>query len=375
MNVVLLLDPRGALSNFDKQTIERQKKYIECLNDLTSNRISLVILTGSNLITSKVHEDYLQVENICKKTWNPIKFAFMANKYLVENGLNAKLILAGDPWISFQSAYALTKILNRDIPIQVQLHADISDSKWMKINLKNRIKAKLVKFSLSNSSSIRVVTPEIANWLSHKYKNIKNKIVISPIPLNISKVKNPCVVPNALGFVGRMEKDRGLELLPTFASIAYRLDEQTRIILIGSGSYLSKVLKNIKNKAPNVFVTSYGYLTGSDFENKMSEIGILLSLAPSESYGRAVRECLVQGIPVLALNSKSMNYLEMQFPNSGLKTFELDELHNGKIETKLSGLRASGVKDSLKRHILSINEETSNILAKSWKTLIDDDEG
>jgi glycosyltransferase involved in cell wall biosynthesis len=244
----------------------------------------------------------------------------------------------------------------------------------MKINLKNRIKAKLVGFSLSNSSSIRVVTPEIANWLIHKFKNIEEKIVISPMPLNISKVKNLRVVPNALGFVGRMEKDRGIDLLPTFASIAYLLDEQTRLILIGSGSSLSEALKNIKNKAPNMFVASYGYLTGSDFENKMSEIGILLSLAPSESYGRTVRECLLQGIPVLALNSKSMNHLEMQFPNSGLKTFEMEELHNGKIETKLAELRASGVKEVLKRHILSINEETSNILAESWKTLIDDDE-
>jgi hypothetical protein len=64
----------------------------------------------------------------------------------------------------------------------------------------------------------------------------------------------------------------------------------------------------------------------------------------------------------------------MQFPNSGLKTFEMEELHNGKIETKLAELRASGVKEVLKRHILSINEETSNILAESWKTLIDDEE-
>ena len=108
--------------------------------------------------------------------------------------------------------------------------------------------------------------------------------------------------------------------------------------------------------------------------NKMIEVVIIFSLALSESYGRTVRECLLQGIPVLALNSKSMNYLEMQFPNSGLKTFEMEELHNGKIETKLAELRASGVKEVLKRHILSINEETSNILAESWKTLIDDEE-
>jgi glycosyltransferase involved in cell wall biosynthesis len=374
MNIVLLLDPRGALSNLDKQTIERQTKYIECLNDLTSDKISLVILTGSNLITTKVREDYLQIEKLCQKTWNPIKFAFLAKKYLLGNGFNPKLILAGDPWISFHSAYVLTKMLNRDIPIQVQLHADISDQRWTKINLKNRIKAKLVGFSLSNSSSIRVVTPEIASRLSPKFKNIENKIVISPMPLNISDVKNPKVLPNALGFIGRMEKDRGIDLLPMFASISYLFDEQTSLILIGSGSSLSKTLKNIKNRVPNMSVTSYGYLTGSDFENKMSEIGILLSLAPSESYGRTVRECLIQGIPVLALNSKSMNCLEMQYPNSGLKTFELEELHNGKIEIKITELRSSGVKENLKRHILSINEETSNILAQSWKDLIDEDE-
>lgn len=372
MNIVLLLDPRGALSNLDKQTIERQRKYIECLNALTSNKISLVILTASNLSITKVQEDYLWVEKLCKKTWIPIKFAYLAKKYLVRNGLNTKIILAGDPWISFHSAYALTKMLNRDIPLQVQLHADVSDPKWKKINLKNRIKAKLVTFSLSHSSSIRVVTPEIASWLSSKFKNLEHKIVISPMPLNISRVKNPSVLPNTLGFVGRMEKDRGIDLLPTIASAAYLFDRQTRLILIGSGSALSETLNNIKNKTPKMSVSSYGYLSGSDFENKMSEIGILLSLAPSESYGRTVREFLLQGIPVLALNSKSMNYLEKQYPNSGLKTFEMKEIQNGKIETKLAELRSSGVKENLKGHILSIDEETSNILAQSWKILIDE---
>jgi len=156
--------------------------------------------------------------------------------------------------------------------------------------------------------------------------------------------------------------------------VAYLFDRQTRLILIGSGSSLSETLRNIKNKTPSMSVTSYGYLAGSDFENKMNEIGILLSLAPSESYGRTVRECLLQGIPVLALNSKSMNYLEKQYPNSGLKTFEMEELQNGKIEIKLAELRSSGVKENLKGHILSVNEETSNILAQSWKVLIDEGE-
>jgi glycosyltransferase involved in cell wall biosynthesis len=371
MKTILLLDPRGALANLDKPTIDRQKNYINSLKNLNSNNISLLILTSSKSKLNRIDEENLRIDNISKKTWDPFKFAILARKYLFQNDMNPLLILAGDPWISFFSGYILMKILRQDIPIQVQIHADVSDQNWVKINLKNKIKSRIIGFSVSKSASVRVVSPEIGNWLSNKYPNTKSKIVVSPIPLNISETNTPKLIPNSLGFVGRMEKDRGIDLLPQVATLIHKFDPNTRLILIGEGRLLTKISSEIKNKLPNMDVKNYGYLNGSDFENKLSEIGVLLSFAPSESYGRTVRECLLRGIPVFAVNSKSMSYLEKQYPNCGLTTFELEELCNGKIVVKLAELRDIGVKENLKRHILCLNENSSQILAQSWSNLIE----
>jgi glycosyltransferase involved in cell wall biosynthesis len=370
MNIVLLLDPRGALSKLDKPTIERQKNYIQSLNNLESNNYTLLILTGTNIKTPIIIDDCLQINRISSRTWNPLKFAFRASKFLVKNEMNPKLILAGDPWFSFFSAYLLKSIIRKNIPIQVQIHADISDRNWKKINLRNKLKASIIRFSVNQSSSIRVVTPEIASWISNKYKFTKSKIVISPIPLNIGHSRKPTMIPNSLGMVGRMENDRGVSLLPIIASLINKFDPTTKLILIGEGSLLPGILEELANKVPSMDVKNYGYLSGIDFENKINEIGVLLSLAPSESYGRTVRECLLLGIPVLAINSKSLKYLEKRYPESGLKTFEIDELYNGNIDVKIAQLRDIGVKENLKRHILSVNEDSSRILAKSWNNLI-----
>jgi glycosyltransferase involved in cell wall biosynthesis len=341
---------------------------------LNVNNDSLLILTGSKSNFTTISKENLLIDKISKKTWNPLKFAILARKYLFKNEMKPILILAGDPWISFFSGYILTMILKQQIPIQVQIHADVSDQRWVKINLRNKIKANIIGFSVSKSSSVRVVTPEIGIWLSSKYHVTKQKIVVSPIPLNINEVKIPKVIPNSFGFVGRMEKDRGINLLPKVATLIHKFDRNTSLVLIGDGPLLSKILKEIENNVPQMNVKNYGYLNGLDFEKRLSEIGVLLSLAPSESYGRTVRECLLNGIPVCAVNSKSMNYLEKQYPNCGLKTFEIEELLSGKIAVKIAELRNLGVKENLKRHILSLNEDSSNILAQSWNNLIKHDD-
>ena len=142
--LVLILDPRGVISAGKNDVIERHSNYGKELakqNKKMDYRLKVLSASTQQLSTSKYNKTF-EILNITKPTFNSYKFAKNAYKYIESNKLSVKLLVAGDPWESYWSAYFLSRLLNRDIPIQIQVHGDIADPRWRRINLKNRIRFK-----------------------------------------------------------------------------------------------------------------------------------------------------------------------------------------------------------------------------------------
>jgi glycosyltransferase involved in cell wall biosynthesis len=77
-------------------------------------------------------------------------------------------------------------------------------------------------------------------------------------------------------------------------------------------------------KLPQVRVKNLGYLSAEKLDSFWTEIDILLSLAPFESYGRVAREALANLRPVLATPSSGILDLQDQVSAGWLQIVDKD---------------------------------------------------
>ena len=156
---VLILDPRGNIAIGGKDVIARHENYAkELFRQGKTSRLDLKVFSAGVSIQSSGKRKNGRVITISKPTFNSYMFAKKAHKFIKINNLNVKLLVAGDPWESYWSAYFLNKFLNKKIPIQIQVHGDIADPRWRRINYRNRIRYSFAKLSLPKASSVRAVT-------------------------------------------------------------------------------------------------------------------------------------------------------------------------------------------------------------------------
>ena len=128
---VLILDPRGNIAVGGKDVIARHEIYAKELRrqGKTSN-LELKVFSASVSATSTSKGKNERVITISTPTFNSYMFAKKVHKIIKLNNLDVKLLVAGDPWESYWSAYFLNRFLSKKIPIQIQVHGDIADPRW-----------------------------------------------------------------------------------------------------------------------------------------------------------------------------------------------------------------------------------------------------
>ena len=158
-NFVLILDPRGVIFSGGNDVIKRHKTYAQNLAKVSANnKISLLIFSASTSNSESYQTGNLRIEYISYPTFNSVSFAKKAMKIINSKSYNVKLVVAGDPWESFWSAFLINKLSSKKVSIQIQLHGDIANPAWKKINLQNKIRFNLAKFSMGKANGIRAVS-------------------------------------------------------------------------------------------------------------------------------------------------------------------------------------------------------------------------
>ncbi|NDA91347.1 MAG: hypothetical protein EBY20_10720, partial [Alphaproteobacteria bacterium] len=204
-SAVLILDPRGNISLGGKDVINRHLDYAKVLFS-KSKKTKLVIFTtssqGNMIFRSKFMDRFI----ISKPTFNPIIFSWHAYRYIRKEKIEVNLLVAGDPWESFWTCYLLAKLLRRNTPIQMQIHGDIADPLWRKINLRNRVRYYIAKYSCAKATSIRAVGHNQKNNLIKNLKLSTSKITVIPVPirhkpLTSKKLKND-KRPRSIALIG-----------------------------------------------------------------------------------------------------------------------------------------------------------------------------
>ena len=366
--LVLILDPRGNIAVGGKDVITRHENYAkELLTQGKTSRLDLkVFSTGVSLQSSGKGKNKRMI-TVSKPTSNSYMFAKKAHKFIKMNNLNVKLLVAADPWESYWSAYFLNKFLNKKIPIQIQVHGDIADPRWRWINLRNRIRFSLAKLSLPKASSIRSVTKSQAENLVNTFGIKKEKIVVIPVPINLlgkaATLKSER--PKTIGLVGRIHHDRGIWEFVKLVRVLNLSSKNFKVVVIGDGPEKEKFLLKLSSVIPKNRITYLGQLTESDLSKAWKKIGVLVSMAPVESYGRVIRESLLAGVPVWATVSSGVKDLMDNCKKGEVKLLDLSKSDTS-LDKDFRSLLKTKVSSDFSKRFIKENNTYAAKLAKSW---------
>ena len=370
---VLILDPRGVISAGKNDVIERHSNYGKELakqNKKMDYRLKVISPSTQQVSTSKNNKTF-EILNITKPTFNSYKFAKNAYKYIESNKIGVKLLVAGDPWESYWSAYFLSRLLNRNIPIQIQVHGDIADPGWRRINLRNRIRYSLAKLSLPKASSVRAVTKYQAENLVKAFGIKREKIVVIPVPINLlgKATALKSVRPKTIGLIGRIHKDRGIWEFLQFIRVLNSSSKDFKVVVIGDGPSKDRFLLKLESIITKNRITYLGQLTESELRKVWKRIGVLVSIAPVESYGRVTRESLIAGVPVWATTSAGVQDLMDYCKKGEVKILDLSK-SDASIDKDFKLLLKTKVSSDFSKKFIKENNSYAAKLANSWINII-----
>ena len=365
---VLILDPRGNIAVGGKDVIARHELYVKELRrqGKTSNlELKVFSAAVSAKSSSKVKNE--RVITISKPTFNSYKFARKVHNFIKLNNLDVKLLVAGDPWESYWSAYFLNRFLNKKISIQIQVHGDIADPRWRRINLRNRIRFTLAKLSLPKASSVRAVSKYQAENLVKAFGIKRERIVVVPVPITVASksVALKSQRPKTIGLIGRIHQDRGIWEFIRLIRILNSSSKDFKVVVVGDGPSKEKFLLKLSTFIPKNRVTYLGQLPETELSKAWKKIGVLVSMAPVESYGRVIRESLIAGVPVWAIASAGVKDLIDNCKKGEVNLLDLSK-SEASLDKDFKSLLKTKVNSDFGKRFIKENNTYAAKLANSW---------
>jgi glycosyltransferase involved in cell wall biosynthesis len=365
---VLILDPRGNIAVGGKDVIARHEIYAKELRrqGKTSN-LELKVFSAAVSAKGSSKSKNERVITISKPTFNSYMFARKVHNLIKLNNLDVKLLVAGDPWESYWSAYFLNRFLNKKISIQIQVHGDIADPRWRRINLRNRIRYLLAKLALPKASSIRAVTKYQAENIEKTFGIRKEKIVVVPVPINTSSKTGTLKAdrPKTIGLIGRIHKDRGIWEFIKLVRVLNLSSQDFKVVVIGDGPSKDKFLLKLGSVISKNRLVNLDQLSESQLRLAWKKIGVLVSMAPVESYGRVMRESLIAGIPVWATTSAGVKDLMDNCKKGEVKPLDLSK-SSASLEKDFNSLLKTKVSSDFSKRFVKENNTYAAKLANSW---------
>jgi glycosyltransferase involved in cell wall biosynthesis len=362
---VLSLDPRGIVLSDSLVTASRQYEYAKNLSKL-DNDFRYIVFSSYNGAQKDVKRVQFEIINLYHKTFNSLVFAYLSYKKIVDRSLDVKLIVVDDPWESYWSAFFLNKFLKSKIPIQIHVHGDIANPRWRKINFKNRFRFFLAKSSLNRCEVIRCVSKEQKLNLVKFFGLDKRKIIVIPVPIKVvNKPLVPRKRPRTIGFIGRIHEDRGIWNFIKLVKNLNELDTGFKLLIAGDGPARDEFILQLEIVIEKNRIKYLGQISQGKLRSSWKSIGVLLSMAPVESYGRVLRESLLAGVPVWATASSGViDLLDSAEPGT-VKLLDLEK-DNSKLYKDFESLLKVKVGPKFRDKFIKENNSYSDKLAKSW---------
>ena len=124
-------------------------------------------------------------------------------------------------------------------------------------------------------------------------------------------------------------------------------------------------LEKLKFVNPTLKIDYLGQIPNDKMSSVWAKIGVLVSMAPAESYGLAMREALLHGSPVWATNSSGVIDLNKECRSGELKILDLkkDDFYIKKDFERLLKVKIS---TAFGKNFIKENNTYAAKLADSW---------
>lgn len=367
---VVIVDSRGVLSSRNKYDLNRHIEYANRITK-TDQEFRFIVVTTNSSFRGSAKLGELEVFGYQGNRRLSPRFIYTTIKFLNRQRFGKLLMIAGDPWESAVSVRIIGRLIRTKFSTQVQIHADITSSAWTEISLINRLRKFLLQFILKKFDSIRVTSGEILIGIAELYKIPQNKIIVSNLRLNLEPEASAALAqtrPRIISFVGRLEKDRGLETFVEIVKNIAGLDLHVNIV--GAGSYGGEIKNELEKILGAEKIHFWGELKPQEMASIWSQSGILVSTAPSESFGRTIREAACFGIPVLGVASRGFKEFTTFASVPWIRILD-PEWNNDEIQANVEELLRIETSLIVREKILKIQDEQSDILIKEWLSLLE----
>lgn len=377
---IVFIDTYGVLNNSKSSDFLRHVEYAKYFNDNFQGDIDWYIITSN--LKNNTDADIFNLLNVRGKLEiiKQIKFSLILNR-ISDKYHGSILVITGDPYANSFPLLISHVLFKKKIQFQLQLHGDPFYPNYDNRRIKNKIKKFLLFVSSRFANSYRTVSAGILiDWQDFtKSKHLYDfwtpvpldKEFISNIALNNSKLSDQKQQKFInIGISGRIEKDRGLDIIVSTLRVLVK-NFDVKVHISGSGNQKEKFISLLRKfiKPENLY--EYGHLTQTEIIDYYSHIDVLLSCAPTESYGRTMREAYLLGSNILAYKSRGSLEFEKEVNSVGIAIFDSSSTEL-EISSKFNEIRN-------RRLISRIDIENANCnrndgifaLTNSWNRILE----
>jgi glycosyltransferase involved in cell wall biosynthesis len=226
-------------------------------------------------------------------------------------------------------------------------------------------------YALRESESIRTVSDFQTQLIVESFDIKSNKVYICPPPLNFSYLNQKRNLKRrenkevTLAFIGRLHSERGTKNLTEIVCKLKKEEFNFKLMVLGGGPEENEMKRELSKELSTEQIEFHSFLEPREMASFWTQIDLILSLAPSESYGRAMREALLFGIPVLAVESSGVRDLVQLVGGESVLTLT-PEAVAAEIIMKVEKLLATRVSPGTKSKIMEVEQRKNSLLIESW---------
>jgi glycosyltransferase involved in cell wall biosynthesis len=169
--------------------------------------------------------------------------------------------------------------------------------------------------------------------------------------------------------IGRIHQDRGIWEFIKLVNILNLSTKDFKVVVIGDGPSKDKFLLKLESIIPKNRIIYLGQLTESELRKAWKRIGVLVSMAPVESYGRVIRESLIAGVPVWATASAGVNDLTDNCKKGEVRLLDLSK-SDASLDKDFKFLLKTKVSSDFSKRFIKENNTYAAKLASSWINII-----
>ena len=358
----IFLFPRNSISQKSlKNLLDRLNQYGSTWSQQHPTKIVVYIQRSRDLdeLLQSRQYDFLSLIPLGRYFLLNIFFPLFNRGFRPEKVISITLI-CGDLFVApFMARLAnLSKKRKHSIQISIHGNPNMNNTGFTRI-----VKKLLIMHAIRVSSSIRIVSKQLADEILKDYDTSKKYVFVAPIPTQLPKVLEAKVEGSLLAFVGRVHNERNPAEWSEITKRFLNSEQSAKAIVIGNGVLLEE-MKCDFDRILRERIDFVGEVDHKNLDEYWPGISILLTTAVSEGFGLTIREALIRGVFVVARENSVTSFMANTY--NGIFTYQ-DVNMAFEIIHSLSG-QTFAEHDRLKNIelVLSENSLSLNKLLKSW---------